>query len=68
MGPEGAMLGGGLPAGRPTDRRTRRTMPPDTEWPVRKGVPPVLEPPPEREIVHDPGPGVIGIDRFVNDA
>src|SRR5262249_30059592 len=63
--PEGALGGGGMGAGGQTDRRYRRPVPPDTEWPVRKGVPPVLEPPPEREIHHDPGPGVIGIDRFV---
>jgi hypothetical protein len=66
VGPEGALLGGGMGAGRVPDRRGRRTVPPDTEWPVPKGVPPVLEPPPEREVRHDPGPGVIGIDRFVS--
>jgi hypothetical protein len=66
VGPEGALLGGGMGAGRVQDRRGRRTVPPDTEWPVPKGVPPVLEPAPEREIRHDPGPGVIGIDRFVS--
>jgi hypothetical protein len=32
------------------------------EWPVDRGIPPVLMPPPEPER-HDPGPGVIGIDR-----
>ncbi len=63
VGPEGGLLGGGVGSGRSPDRRLRRTMPPDTEWPLRPGVPSVLEPPPEREIRHDPGPGVIGIDR-----
>jgi hypothetical protein len=63
VGPEGGLLGGGIGAGRPPDRRLRRTLPPDTEWPVRQGVPAVLEPGPEREIRHDPGPGVFGIDR-----
>jgi hypothetical protein len=62
-GLEGGLLGGGMGAGRPAGRRLRRTMPPDTEWPVRQGVPTVLEPPPDREIRHDSGPGVIGIDR-----
>ncbi|GAA3282151.1 hypothetical protein Dvina_09650 [Dactylosporangium vinaceum] len=33
----------------------------DERWPVREGVPPVIEAPPERP--HDPGPGVLGIDR-----
>jgi hypothetical protein len=30
-------------------------------WAVRRGIPPVIEPPPEPPD-HDPGPGVIGID------
>jgi hypothetical protein len=60
-GPEGGLWGGAMGAGRPADRRRQRTLPPDTQWPVPKGVPPVLEPGPEP--VHDPGPGVIGIDR-----
>lgn len=60
--PEAAMLGGGAGGlGRAADRRRTRTLPPDTEWPVAQGVRPVLEPGPEP--VHDPGPGVIGIDR-----
>jgi hypothetical protein len=57
------MLGGGAYGGAPRsgrDRRGRRSEP-YVEWEVRKGVPPVLEPGPEP--THDPGPGVIGIDR-----
>jgi hypothetical protein len=42
------------------DRRGRRSES-YVEWEVRKGVPPVIEPGPEPN--HDPGPGVIGIDR-----
>src|SRR5206468_3165057 len=38
-GPEGGLFGGGIGAGRAADRRLRRTLPPDTEWPVRQGVP-----------------------------
>jgi hypothetical protein len=60
--PEAGMWGAGLGAGRLGDRRrSRRSLPPDTEWPVPRGVPPVLQPGPEP--IHDPGPGVIGIDR-----
>ncbi|WP_433614401.1 hypothetical protein ACQP2P_08345 [Dactylosporangium sp. CA-139114] len=33
----------------------------DERWAVHEGVPAVLEAPPERP--HDPGPGVVGIDR-----
>lgn len=55
------MWGGGIGAGRATDRRGRRALPPDTTWSVPRGVPPVLQPGPEP--THDPGPGVIGIDR-----
>ncbi|WP_433217042.1 hypothetical protein ACQP00_08910 [Dactylosporangium sp. CS-047395] len=42
-------------------RRSRRPSTGDEVWPVEEGVPPVLEPPRERR--HDPGPGVLGIDR-----
>jgi hypothetical protein len=35
---------------------------PDDPWAVVEGVAPVIEPAPEPK-VHDPGPGVIGIDR-----
>jgi hypothetical protein len=60
--PETGIWGpGGVGVGRSPNRTLRRTMPPDTEWPVPRGVSPVLEPGPEP--VHDPGPGVIGIDR-----
>jgi len=42
-------------------RRGRRERDPDDPWGVDEGVPPVIEPGPEPR--HDPGPGVIGIDR-----
>jgi hypothetical protein len=35
---------------------------PDDPWAVAEGVASVIEPAPEPK-VHDPGPGVIGIDR-----
>jgi hypothetical protein len=55
----GAPYGGGM---RPRqDRRGGRRSEPYVEWKVREGLPPVLEPGPEP--THDPGPGVIGIDR-----
>lgn len=41
-------------------RRTRRHH--DDAWGAREGLPPVIEPGPEPTF-HDPGPGVIGIDR-----
>lgn len=63
VNPGGGVLGGQVSAGAHGVRRERkRSLPPDTEWEVRKGVPPVLLPPPE-PTRHDPGPGVIGIDR-----
>jgi hypothetical protein len=61
--PVGGLWGAGAGTGKPEDRRYRRRFPPETEWPIPRSVPAVLEPSPEREIVHDPGPGVIGIDR-----
>ncbi|MER7281294.1 hypothetical protein ABT369_43360 [Dactylosporangium sp. NPDC000244] len=42
-------------------RRSRPSVDGDELWGVDEGVPPVLEAPPERR--HDPGPGVVGIDR-----
>jgi hypothetical protein len=60
--PVGGLLGSGPVSsvgGR--EKRHRRSMPLDTDWEVRRGVPPVLEPGPEP--YHDPGLGVIGIDR-----
>jgi hypothetical protein len=43
-------------------RRSKRTTSDGNElWAVREGVPPVLEAPAEPS--HDPGPGVLGIDR-----
>src|SRR2546429_3842635 len=58
----GGMVGGpgGVGARSGLERRGRRSEP-YVEWDVPKGVPPVLEPGPEP--THDPGPGVIGIDR-----
>jgi len=40
----------------------RREVAPDDPWAVREGGPAVLQPAPE-SAQHDPGPGVIGIDR-----
>ena len=63
INPVGGVLGGPLASGIQGDRRSRvGRLPPETEWEVRTGVPPVLLPPPE-PTKHDPGPGVIGIDR-----
>jgi hypothetical protein len=42
-------------------RRLHAEVDPDDPWAVARGVPPVLAPGPEP--THDPGPGVIGIDR-----
>jgi hypothetical protein len=42
-------------------RRGRKERDPYDPWAVDEGVPPVIEPGPEPR--HDPGPGVIGIDR-----
>jgi hypothetical protein len=42
-------------------RQQRLAGDPDNPWTVAEGIPPVVEPPPERR--HDVGPGVIGIDR-----
>jgi hypothetical protein len=42
--------------------RSRRAPKHDDPWAAKEGVPSVLSPP-EGPIVHDPGPGVIGIDR-----
>lgn len=44
------------------DDEKRQRFDPDEPWLVKEGVPPVLEAPPE-QARHDPGPGVIGIDR-----
>ncbi len=58
----GGLMGGPGVAGMRSDQRRRRPgAEPYVEWEVRKGVPPVIEPGPEPK--HDPGPGVIGIDR-----
>jgi hypothetical protein len=61
VNPVGGLLGGPLSSAMSRERRRRRAMPLDTEWEVRRGVRPILEPGPEPH--HDPGPGVIGIDR-----
>lgn len=42
-------------------RRRHHDFDPSDPWAVDEGVPPVLAPGPEP--YHDPGPGVIGIDR-----
>jgi hypothetical protein len=42
--------------------RRRRIADADDQWAVSEGGPAVLEPP-EEPVAHDPGPGVIGIDR-----
>jgi hypothetical protein len=60
----GGLLGGGLPmqnAGASSGgRRARGEM---SNWALPVGVPAVIEPGDEVQIHHDPGPGVIGIDR-----
>jgi hypothetical protein len=60
-GTPGVMGGMGGVGGRSGRERHRRRSEPYVEWKVPKGVPPVIEPGPEPK--HDPGPGVIGIDR-----
>jgi len=58
----GGLMGGPGVIGMRSDQRRRRLgAEPYVEWEVRKGVPPVIEPGPEPR--HEPGPGVIGIDR-----
>jgi hypothetical protein len=52
----------GTAGGHPANQRRRRAGASDEVWPVREGVPPVIEASTE-EPNHDPGPGVIGIDR-----
>jgi hypothetical protein len=56
--------GGGVsPAGRSAIPGRRRARPdPNDPWSVRQGGPAVLEPAPDPEH-HDPGPGVIGLER-----
>jgi len=44
------------------DRDERPVFDPDDPWRVEEGVPGVVEPPPE-PTRHEPGPGVIGLDR-----
>jgi hypothetical protein len=55
----GGMLGGGRAA---TRRNWTEGGDRYVDWPVSRGVVPVLLPPPDPQ-THDPGPGVIGIDR-----
>ena len=43
-------------------RAGRRTTDPDTQWPVKEGVPPIIEAPADPGD-HDAPPGVIGLDR-----
>jgi hypothetical protein len=52
----------GRAAGRGDRDRDSRSWDPDNPWAVEHGVTPVLEPGQEPSS-HDPGPGVIGIDR-----
>jgi hypothetical protein len=63
--PSGHMVSIGPKRSR-NDRSDRRVgdqgFDPDDPWAVATGVPPVIEPSPEPRH-HDPGPGVIGIDR-----
>jgi hypothetical protein len=58
--PQAGKGGGASPVGAPGSRRRRRDD--DDGWAVTAGVPGVLLPDPEPD-EHDPGPGVIGIDR-----
>jgi hypothetical protein len=65
VAPPGGLIGGrpqgrGGLAGAPASRRRRRDD--EDGWTVAAGVPGVLTPDPEPD-QHDPGPGVIGIDR-----
>jgi hypothetical protein len=53
---------GGIPLSGAASARRRRVGEEDGDWVVPAGAPGVLTPDPEPE-VHDPGPGVIGIDR-----
>jgi hypothetical protein len=43
------------------DRAAAERRNPSDPWQVEDGMPPVITPPEERP--HDPGPGVVGIDR-----
>lgn len=52
----------GITAGRPANQQRRRSGSSDEAWPIREGVPPVIDTSPH-EPDHGPGPGVIGIDR-----
>ena len=58
---QGFLGGMGAGAGARSGQRRVRRSEPYVQWEAPTGVPPVIEPPPERP--HDPGPGVIGIDR-----
>lgn len=58
--PQAGKAGGTTVTGGPGSRRRRRDE--DSGWAVASGVPGVLMPDPEPD-EHDPGPGVIGIDR-----
>ena len=58
----GGLVGGpGGVGARAGQSRSGRRSEPYVEWEAPRGVRPVIEPGPEP--VHDPGPGVIGIDR-----
>jgi hypothetical protein len=66
--PPGARATGAGPTVEPGGRTAypgghrRRDGDPEDPWAVKDGGAPVLEPPPEVR-GHDPGPGVIGLDR-----
>jgi len=49
------------PVGGVIGRRQRNSNEPSDPWEVAEGRPSILEPDPEP--MHEPGPGVIGIDR-----
>ncbi len=70
VAPPGGLIGG-VPPGRPSapnsgvargSMRRQRGKDEESDWVVPSGVPGVLQPDPEPEM-HDPGPGVLGIDR-----
>ena len=44
-------------------RQSRRRRRQHESWTMPKGVPALLRPQEDRPVIHDPGPGVIGIDR-----
>lgn len=59
--PIGGMMGGASTTSTGSSRSGRRDT--HVDWPMPVGVSSILEPVAEAPILHDPGPGVIGIDR-----